>query len=361
MTGENEVKIFIPFSSRLTIIMVETGSGTCAAKQPLNGLEARDNVNQTIDTEIGILLISEFIAQRPITIMNLAAQTHRRPTRQKGFTLIELLVVIAIIAILAGMLLPALSKAKTKAQGAFCMGNNKQLQLGWTMFATDNEDNVIKTGGLDVLKDPAPIPPLSAADEKDLAFNPDPRVINHANWVIGTIEKGPSWTNIWGLKDGLMWPYIGDHKVYKCPADKKTDKANAATGSPGRGNPTIRSMSMSCWMNPQNAWAGGRVYRKTTDIKDPAPSNTWVLIDENPWSINDGWFVCDPNLTAQWVDVPATYHNNAGGLSFADGHAEIRKWHDKNVLKAKSVNIPRDSGDKANDLAWLIDRSTRKQ
>jgi prepilin-type N-terminal cleavage/methylation domain-containing protein/prepilin-type processing-associated H-X9-DG protein len=286
---------------------------------------------------------------------------NRRFNRRQGFTLIELLVVIAIIAILAGILLPALAKAKTKAQGAFCMSNNKQLQLGWNMFSTDNEEWIIKTGGLDVFLDP-PAQPLTAAQTADLAFRPgktpSPTPENHANWVVGSIDRAPSWTNIWGIKDGLMWPYIGDHKVYKCPADKKTSKNNASKKDPGKGIPTIRSMSMSCWMNPQMPWGGGHVYWRTADIVDPSPALCWVLIDENPWSINDGWFVCDPNQPGTWVDVPATYHNNAGGLSFADGHAEIKKWNDQNVLKAGGTGVARDP--KSPNLQWLIDRSTRK-
>jgi prepilin-type N-terminal cleavage/methylation domain-containing protein len=284
--------------------------------------------------------------------MKFSNKMENRERQRSGFTLIELLVVIAIIAILAAMLLPALSKAKTKAQGAFCMGNNKQLQLGWSMFSTDNGEEIIKTGGLDVLVDP---PPMKETDPGWKDIQPGG---NRANWVIGSIDRAPSWTNINGIKAGLLWPYIKDHKVYKCPADKKTDKNNITTGNPGRGVPTVRSMSMSCWMNPQNAWGGGRVYRKTTDIIDPAPVNTWVLIDENMWSINDGWFVCDPNQPSLWVDVPATFHNNAGGLSFADGHAEIKKWNDVNVLKARGTGVSKDP--KSPNLPWLIDRSTRK-
>ena len=83
-----------------------------------------------------------------------------------------------------------------------------------------------------------------------------------------------------------------------------------------------------------------------------------MFIDENPNSINDGWFACDPNNLNLWYDIPATYHNGAGGLSFADGHAEIKKWRDANILKATSVNRPKDPN--SSDLPWLQERSTAK-
>jgi prepilin-type processing-associated H-X9-DG protein len=87
---------------------------------------------------------------------------------------------------------------------------------------------------------------------------------------------------------------------------------------------------------------------------------TWVTIDENPVSINDGWFVCDPNVDSQWFDVPATYHNGAGGVSFADGHSEIRRWKDRNVLGLTAVpgTVTRDTS--TDDLDWLQDRSTSR-
>ncbi len=126
----------------------------------------------------------------------------------------------------------------------------------------------------------------------------------------------------------------------------------------------VRSMSMNCWMNPINEWAGGnsgmRVYRKQSDIIKPTPAKCWVTIDENPWSINDGWFVCDPNQPNLWVDYPASYHNAAGGLSFADGHSEIKRWRDKNVLTSQTTaSIPKDPN--SPDLPWLIERTTSKQ
>jgi len=127
-------------------------------------------------------------------------------------------------------------------------------------------------------------------------------------------------------------------------------------------------MSMNCWMNPINSWNNGRYggfnmlreFRKQTDIMAPAPAKCWVMIDENPGSINDGWFVCDPNQATVWVDVPASYHNNAGGLSFADGHAEIKRWKDKNMLvQNNNGNVPVDPN--STDLAWLQERSTSKR
>jgi prepilin-type N-terminal cleavage/methylation domain-containing protein/prepilin-type processing-associated H-X9-DG protein len=270
----------------------------------------------------------------------------------RGFTLIELLVVIAIIAILAAILLPALAKAKTKAQGTACMNNLKQLQLAWYMYSGDNGDRVVQTAG-----------------EGELLVTPnDARILNdpidYANWVYGSMNESDSATsptNTLLLTTGLLGPYTKNIGIYKCPADIKKTKA---------GNPTVRSMSMNCWMNPvrNGSWntfrgySGAmalREYRKQTDITKPAPASCWVTLDENPYSINDGWFVCDPNQPALWVDCPASYHNGACGFGFADGHAEIKKWRDQNLINAKNNNTARDNNFPA-DLQWLQDRTTSR-
>ena len=114
-------------------------------------------------------------------------------------------------------------------------------------------------------------------------------------------------------------------------------------------------------MNPISVWNNNsqvRVYRKQADLTAPTPSHAWIFIDENPWAINDGFFVCDPTQN-RWVDVPATYHNGSGGLSYADGHCETKKWRDRNVLNAHGTDVARDQGSK--DLYWLQERSTVKQ
>jgi prepilin-type processing-associated H-X9-DG protein len=122
---------------------------------------------------------------------------------------------------------------------------------------------------------------------------------------------------------------------------------------------------MNAWMNPINAWAGDspnsatpvRSFRKQAQILKP--SETWVTIDENPASINDGWFVCDPTrgTTGAWVDIPGTYHNGAGGLSYADGHSEIHKWKDPAIL-AQNADIGVQPKDKGKEHLWLQLRST---
>ena len=277
-----------------------------------------------------------------------------RTTRGRSghaFTLIELLVVIAIIAILAAMLLPALAKSKQKAQGIQCMSNLKQLTLQWIIYSGDFADRICLTGG-----------------EGDTANALTDADISNGNWVHGRMDAGnpdgaESQTNIGLIQAGALYafsPHSMNPRIYKCPADTKFAAAPAAT------TPTARSMSMNCWLNPiGGAWnASGRIFIKQSDIVKPTPVNLWVVLDESPGSINDGWFVCDPfGYPTEWVDIPASYHNGACGLSFADGHAQIRKWRDATVLTYGLPNGPTGNflaagQNPPTDLNWLQAAST---
>ena len=287
------------------------------------------------------------------------------PRYRQAFTLIELLVVIAIIAILASMLLPALTRAKSKAQGIYCMNNHRQLALAWRLYAEDGRE-VLPYASTSIAIGPPDSDPGNPDNYAWSGAHMDDQGANLANW-------DPAYD----MMKRPLWPYSKSQALYKCPSDRSTVQTDGGV------KPRILTMSMNLYVGgfapvrgvdtPPNGtdghwpWAAPfTIYTKLSRIN--FPSKIFVFLDMREDRVNWSNFMTMMNgypndpLQYQLGDLPGMYHALACGFSFADGHSEIHRWRDRRTTPpmgpinpyADSFASPRNV-----DVAWLQDASTR--
>jgi len=298
------------------------------------------------------------------------------PKRAGGFTLIELLVVIAIIAILAAMLLPALARSKSKAQGIQCMNNQRQLALAWRMYAEDNNDRLVLAsddGNGNMYSD-------------TVQANQNPNDIYAWCWSKMSFNSdGWNWDITADITHRPLYAYDKNPTTHKCPSDR-----SHVQDPQGVTRPRVRSYSMNWFCggfgdnaNEDSGEAAFTLFLKMSQLTSltgsPGASKTWVFIEEREDCINWGNYLQDmsgaptkanpngvPGAYRFYQDMPSSYHGNSCALAFADGHSEIHRWRDGRTMPPIAQGVYQGPGTGSQwpapysvDIAWIQERSTK--
>jgi len=265
--------------------------------------------------------------------------------------LIELLVVIALIAVLAGLLLPALAKARSRAQAITCLNNARQLLMAWHLYATDHGDRLpYNLGG---------VPRAGAVSPRtDLNW-----VNNILDWNVENSDN----TNTATLTESSLGSYVGKNaRVYHCPSDTVLSERQRSAGWSQR----VRSYSMNAMVGNAGELSNGGVNRNNPDYVQffsvnsiARPTAIFVFLDEHPDSIDDGYFLnkyIKEDEAYEWTDLPASYHAGAASFAFADGHSELHRWKNQSTRQPPypgAAMFPlKIAKTEAADYYWVIHR-----